>query len=290
MRLQPYAFNHHLILVILLLIMSNDQLDVDWLQEIRKIGLLFLNHPNDMICVYTAVRATEPGATLGLLLQQCTCLLPFFREPLLLLFLSFSELPPHLINNDALLLLFALPELLLLLHDLPLDFLVLKLFLLLELDEIIFESVHEGLNIFVRTELATVAYLFSTERAFLFPQTVVGLNTVVAKTMEAALVDDRIIDHFLTDGASQILCNATNEIGADVIVEEERDWWSMQLNVLEFSMINCIEGSFLFSLFLLIGHFGALFSFLDCVIFVRDSEAIKNKPASISIFIVIFNV
>jgi hypothetical protein len=108
--------------------------------------------------------------------------------------------------------------------------------------------------------------------------------------MEAALVDDRIIDHFLTDGASQILCNSTNEIGADVIVEEERDWWSMQLYVLELSMIYCIESSLLFSLFLLVGHFGALFPFLDCVIFIRDSEAIKDEPAGISIFIVIFNV
>jgi hypothetical protein len=208
-----------------------------------------------MIRVHTTVRATEPGATLGLLLQQCTCLFPLFREPLLLLFLSFSELPPHLINYDALLLFFALPELLLLLHDLPLDFLVLKLFLLLELDEVIFEGVHEGLNVFVRTELATVAYLFSTEWAFLFAQTVVGLNTVVAETMEAALVDDRIIDHFLTDRASQILCNTSNEIGTDVIVEEERDRRSMQFYVLEFSMINCVEGSLLFSLFLLVGHF-----------------------------------
>lgn len=227
MRLQPYAFNHHLILVILLLIMSNDQLDVDWLQEIRKIGLLFFNHPNYMIRVHATVRATKPGATLGLLLQQCTCLLPLFREPLFFLFLCFGELPPHLINYDTLLLLFALPELFLLLHYLALYFLVLKLFLLLKLDEVIFEGVHEGLNVFVRTELATVAYLFSTERAFFFAQTIVRLNTVVAETMEAALVDDRIIDHFLTDRASQIFCNTTYEICADVIVEEERDWRSM---------------------------------------------------------------
>jgi hypothetical protein len=54
------------------------------------------------------------------------------------------------------------------LHDLALDFLVFKLFLLLKLDEIILEGVHQGLNVFVRTELATVANLFSAERAFLF--------------------------------------------------------------------------------------------------------------------------
>jgi hypothetical protein len=148
--------------------MSNDQLDIDRLQEVRKIGFFFLNHPNDMIRVHTTVRATEPGATLGLLLQQCTCLLPLFCEPLLLLFLCFSEFPPHLINYDTLLLLLALPELFLLLHDLALDFLVFKLFLLLKLDEIILEGVHQGLNVFVRTELATVANLFSAERAFLF--------------------------------------------------------------------------------------------------------------------------
>jgi hypothetical protein len=108
--------------------------------------------------------------------------------------------------------------------------------------------------------------------------------------MEAALVDDRIIDHFLTDGASQILCNTTNEICADIIVKEERDWWSMQLYILELSMVYSIEGSLLFSFFLLIGHFGALFPFLDCIFFVRDCEAIKDEPAGISIFIVIFNV
>lgn len=168
MCLQPYAFNHHLILVVLLLIMSNDQLDIDWLQEIRKIGFLFLNHPNDMIRIHTTVCATEPGATLGLLLQQSTCLLPLFCESLLLLFLCFSELPPHLIYYDTLLLLFAFPQLFLLLHDLALDFLVFKLFLLLKLDEIIFEGVHQGLDVFVRSELATVTNLFSAERAFLF--------------------------------------------------------------------------------------------------------------------------
>jgi hypothetical protein len=176
------------------------------------------------------------------------------------------------------------------LHDLALDFLVFKLFLLLKLDEIIFERVHQGLNVFVRTELATVTNLFSTKRALFFAKTVVRLDTVVAEAMETTLVDDRIIDHFLTDGASQILCNTTNEICADVIVKEERDWRSMQLYILELSMINSIEGSLLFSFFLLICHFGAFFPFLDCIFFVRDSEAIKDEPAGISIFIIIFNV
>lgn len=243
-----------------------------------------------MICIHTTICTTESCATLRLLLQQCTCLLPLLSEPFLLLFLCLCELSSHLINYDALLLLLALSELFLLLHYLALDFLVFKLFLLLKLDEIIFEGVHEGLNIFVRSQLPTVANLFSAERAFFFAQTIIRLNTVVAKTMETALVDDRITDHFLTDGASQILCNTTNEICTDVIVEEERDWGTMQLYILELSMIYSIQGSLLFSLFLLIGHFGALFLFLDCIFFVRDSEAIKDEPACISIFIVIFNV
>ncbi len=221
MRFQSNSFNHHLILIILVLVMSDHYFNVHRFQEIRQICFLLLYHPNNVICVDTSICTSKPCTSLGLLFEQVVCvvLFPLFLNPFLFLLLGLWEFAPHFIDNNSFLFLFLFPQLFLFLHNLTLDLLIFKLLLLLKLDKVIFKSIHEGLNVFIWSQLTTVTNLLSAEWALLFTQSIVGFNAVVTETMQTAFVNNWIVYHFLTNWTCQILGNTSHKILAYHVVQ-----------------------------------------------------------------------
>jgi hypothetical protein len=174
-----------------------------------------------MVCVHASISSTKPSTTFRFLLEQIVCIIlfPLFLHSFFLFFLSLREFPPHFIDYNSLLLLLFLSKLLLLLHYLSLYFLIFEFLLFLQLNEIIFESVHKSLNIFVRSKLPTVSNLFSTKRAFFFAKTIVRFNTIITETMQATFVNHWIVNHFLANWACQIFSNTSHKVLAYHIMQ-----------------------------------------------------------------------
>lgn len=72
-----------------------------------------------------------------------------------------------------------------------------------------------GLNVFVRTQLPSVANRDAAQRTLLLALPVVGLYAVRAETMQATLVDNRAAHHLLTDRARQVLHHTFYELSAN---------------------------------------------------------------------------
>ena len=91
----------------------------------------------------------------------------------------------------------------------------LQFILCLDIGNLCLQMLHHGLNVFVRTQLPSVANRDAAQRTLLLALPVVGLYAVRAETMQATLVDYRAVHHLLTDRASQVLHHAFYELSAN---------------------------------------------------------------------------
>ena len=91
---------------------------------------------------------------------------------------------------------------------------------------------HQGCDVLVRAQLASIADSHTTEGALLLTLAIVCLNTVGAKAMQARLVDDWVGHHLLTDRARKVLLDTLDEVRADHVVQGQGLWFTVQLPIL----------------------------------------------------------
>lgn len=172
---------------------------INWQEHVRQALLLLFNQFDHVLSVQATTFTSESSGALGPLLEEAF-LLTFFGQTLMSFLSCFCILALLLISEETLLLVPFLFEFFLITDELALDLNILKLIHAGNLLELLRQMRHQGCDVLVWAQLASVADSHATQGTLLLTLAIVRLNTVGAETMQTRLVDHRIGHHLLADG------------------------------------------------------------------------------------------
>jgi len=140
----------------------------------------------------------------------------------------------------------------LLLNDPRPDLDSLQLIKLIDLCDLVHQMAHQGCDVLVGSQLASVANRDAAQRALLLALPVVGLDAVGAEAVQAGSVDHRAADQFLADRTSQVLHHTFDEVLPDVVVQYQRLRHSKSGLLLVEGVVNLIRLQKLHFLFVMV--------------------------------------